>query len=134
MRITRQVRWHAERLARQQPIEAFCRACRSLEVGRDRARAAARLFGAGGPVIRPCAKLALLSRARNLLEAIKTHTPMIRNNLIMLFSRQHYADLIAPEGKEKLRAEALAEVQKVMQKETGEPVVEEVFFTSFVMQ
>ena len=38
------------------------------------------------------------------------------------------------EGKEKLRADALAEIQKVMKAETGKPGVESVFFTSFVMQ
>jgi flagellar FliL protein len=38
------------------------------------------------------------------------------------------------EGKEKLREETLEEVQKVLLEETGEPGVDNVFFTSFVMQ
>lgn len=75
-----------------------------------------------------------VTRDAEMLAAVQTHTPMIRNALIMLFSRQRYEDLIAPEGKEKLRADALLEVQKVMEKETGKPVVEEVFFTNFIMQ
>ena len=38
------------------------------------------------------------------------------------------------EGKERLRAEALATVKKVLEGETGTADVEQVFFTSFVMQ
>lgn len=38
------------------------------------------------------------------------------------------------EGKEKLREEVLAEVRKVLEEQTGEAGVEQVYFTSFVMQ
>jgi flagellar FliL protein len=38
------------------------------------------------------------------------------------------------EGKETLRNQTLAEIQKVMTEETGDAGVDSVFFTSFVMQ
>ena len=60
--------------------------------------------------------------------------PVIRNNLVMLFSSQTYKALMTVQGKEKLREQALREIQKVMEKETGEKVVDNVYFTSFVMQ
>lgn len=65
---------------------------------------------------------------------VSRHMPMIRNALVMLFSRQKYDDLLTPEGKEKLRAEALATVQAVLEKETKKKTLEDIFFTTFVMQ
>jgi len=60
--------------------------------------------------------------------------PSIRNSLVMLFSSQDPYVLNTREGKEKLRDETLTEVQKVLKDETGSTGIENVFFTSFVMQ
>ncbi len=68
------------------------------------------------------------------LDAVKLHMPIIRNNLVMLFSNLNLANVTTREGKEKLRADALVEVQKVLQEQIGEPGVENIYFTSFVMQ
>lgn len=65
---------------------------------------------------------------------VKQHMPVIRNGLVLLFSGKSYEDLVSLEGKEALRAEALASVQRVLQAETGSPGIEDLFFTSFVMQ
>ncbi|MCC7410880.1 MAG: flagellar basal body-associated FliL family protein [Gammaproteobacteria bacterium] len=67
-------------------------------------------------------------------EIIKRHSPALRNALVMLLSRQTYEDLMAPEGKQRLRAEVLAELQRVLTEQTGAAVVDDVYFTSFVMQ
>ncbi|MGQ0700081.1 MAG: flagellar basal body-associated FliL family protein [Panacagrimonas sp.] len=75
-----------------------------------------------------------MARDAHELESVKAHVPRIRNSLLMLFGQQKPADLATREGKEKLQLAALAEVQKVMQAEIGKPVVEAVYFTSFVMQ
>lgn len=74
------------------------------------------------------------TRDPDMVERVKEQRPAIRNNLVMLFSNQDPYELNTREGKEKLRTEALAEIQKVMKQETGRPGVESVFFTSFVMQ
>lgn len=76
----------------------------------------------------------LMARDAHALEAAKVHVPMMRNALLMLFGQQKPADLSTRAGKEKLQQTALAEVQKVLKAETGKPVVEAVYFTSFVMQ
>jgi len=68
------------------------------------------------------------------LDAVKLHMPIIRNNLVMLFSNLNLENVTTREGKEKLRADALVEVQKVLQEQIGEPGVENIYFTSFVMQ
>ena len=74
------------------------------------------------------------TRDVNVTEQIKEHRPAIRNNLVMLFGGQDPYELNTREGKEKLRAATLTEVQKVLKRETGNTGVESVFFTSFVMQ
>jgi flagellar FliL protein len=65
---------------------------------------------------------------------VKQHMPVIRNNLVMLFSSQTRQSIASREGKEKVRAEAQAEVQKILTDQTGKPVIEQLYFTSFVMQ
>ena len=68
------------------------------------------------------------------LEALKVHMPVIRNNLVMLFSGQDYATLASPVGQEMLRQKATASVQEVAQKELGKVVIEQLLFTNFVLQ
>lgn len=68
------------------------------------------------------------------MEDVKKHMPYIRNNLVILLSSQKYEDIISRDGKEKIRAAALAEVQKIMTEQTGKPVLQAVYFTNFVMQ
>lgn len=80
------------------------------------------------------AEVQLMARDAQALEAAKIHVPLLRNTLLMLFGQQKSADLATRAGKEKLQQAALAEVQKVLTAETGKPVVEAVYFTSFVMQ
>jgi flagellar FliL protein len=74
------------------------------------------------------------TRDPDAVERVKEQRPAIRNSLVMLFSGQDPLVLNTREGKEKLRTDALAEIQKVMKAETGKSAVETVFFTSFVMQ
>ena len=74
------------------------------------------------------------TRDPGAVESIKEQRPAIRNSLVMLFSSQDPYVLNTREGKEKLRADTLSEIQKVMKGETGSASVENVYFTSFVMQ
>jgi flagellar FliL protein len=80
------------------------------------------------------AELNVVTYNEDVPEAVMKHMPVIRNNLILLFSRQLYEDLLPHEGKEVLRAEALAEVQSVIEKQVTGSGIEDLFFTSFVMQ
>jgi len=77
----------------------------------------------------------LSSRDLETVELMKANEPVIRNDLLMLFGAQQAAQLATREGKEKLRAESLALVRKIVKAERGKPdTVDNVFFTSFVMQ
>ncbi|OYQ04301.1 flagellar basal body-associated protein FliL [Pseudomonas mandelii] len=78
--------------------------------------------------------ITLQGRNQGDLEALKVHMPVIRNNLVMLFSGQDFATLATPVGQEMLRQKATASVQEVAQKELGKVVIEQLLFTNFVLQ
>lgn len=78
--------------------------------------------------------VALMARDQGELDALRVHTPVLRDGLGMLFSSQDFDDLRKPEGIEMLKHKATITVQELAQRETGKPVVESVLFTNFVMQ
>jgi flagellar FliL protein len=78
--------------------------------------------------------VSLMSHDTAALAAAKDADPVIRNALVMLFSSQDYTILSDAAGKQKLQAQALAAVQKIVEKRLGRPGVEALYFTSFVMQ
>ncbi len=53
---------------------------------------------------------------------------------MLLLSSKTHDELRSAKGKETLRKAVLKEIQKVLEAETGKEGVEDVFFTSFVMQ
>lgn len=67
-------------------------------------------------------------------EELEKHKPLIRNNLLVLFGQQKSAELRAPDGKERLQQSALETVQTVINEHGSGGAVDNVFFTSFVMQ
>ncbi len=78
--------------------------------------------------------VALMARDQAALDALKVHMPVLRNNLVMLFSSQDFESLTSSVGKEMLRQKATASVQELAQKEVGKTVIEQVLFTNFVLQ
>ena len=81
-------------------------------------------------------QVSITLQARNQadLDALKVHMPVIRNNLVMLFSGQTFDSLATPVGQEMLRQKVTASVQEVAQKELGKVVIEQALFTNFVLQ
>jgi flagellar protein FliL len=75
-----------------------------------------------------------MTRDLTVKESITKHFPQVRNNLVLLLSSKTYDELNSPEGKAALRKQVLKEVQKVLEAETGKEGIEDVYFTSFVMQ
>ncbi|MFP8967653.1 flagellar basal body-associated FliL family protein [Pokkaliibacter sp. CJK22405] len=65
---------------------------------------------------------------------VKYHSAQIRNNLVLLFSRQTEDDMKTVEGREKLRQDALKEVQDVMTTEEGNSYVTNLLMPSFIVQ
>ena len=76
----------------------------------------------------------LMARDQKALDAAKASEPAVRNALVMLFSSQDAKTLGSRDGKEKLRADALTEIQKIVGDRAKGAALEAVYFTSFVMQ
>jgi flagellar protein FliL len=68
------------------------------------------------------------------IQAMKDNDPVIRNALVILFSSQTFAELSNTAGKQKLQAQALTAVRKIVADKIGKPGVDALYFTSFVMQ
>jgi flagellar FliL protein len=75
----------------------------------------------------------VMAHDEKAIDSVQKNIPLIRNNLLLLMSNRNYQSMMSREGKEKLRQEALAEVRAVQKKE-GSPDVDDVLFTSFVVQ
>jgi flagellar FliL protein len=75
----------------------------------------------------------LMAHDQKAIDSAQKNIPLIRNNLLLLMSNRNYQSLMSREGKEKLRQEALAEVRAVQKKEGGSDI-DDVLFTSFVVQ
>ena len=75
-----------------------------------------------------------MARDQAVIDAIKTHAPAIRNNFLLIIGNRDYNSLASVEGKEQLRADMLEEARAILKRNTGAPGIEEIYFTSFVMQ
>jgi flagellar protein FliL len=77
----------------------------------------------------------VMTRDPATVELLKANDPVVRNDLLLLFANQKYDVVAARAGKEKLRADALAAIRQVVEAGGGAPAhIEQVYFTSFVMQ
>jgi len=66
--------------------------------------------------------------------SIRHHMPYIRNQLILLFSKQSEQTLDTQEGKEMLRQEALLAIHSILEEEDGESELVDVYFNQLVLQ
>ncbi|MAZ86022.1 MAG: flagellar basal body rod protein [Cellvibrionaceae bacterium] len=66
--------------------------------------------------------------------SIRHHMPYIRNQLILLFSKQTEETLDTQEGKEMLRQEALQAIHAILEEEDGESELIDVYFNQLVLQ
>jgi flagellar FliL protein len=78
--------------------------------------------------------VSMLVEGAETIEVLKKNEPMMRNNLLMLIGAQDPASLNTREGKELLGKAMLDDVTAVLVKMAGKGKVNEIFFTSFVMQ
>lgn len=76
----------------------------------------------------------VMARDDDVIEDVKLHMPAIRDRIIILLSSKDEGSLLDTDGKEQLRKEVLVAVQAVLKANTGEPGVEAIYFTNFVMQ
>jgi flagellar FliL protein len=78
--------------------------------------------------------LEAMARDELSIEAFDLHSPQIRNNLLMLFASESLDSMADVDGKERMRRQSLVEVNEILQAEVPDAEIEDVFFTSFVVQ
>ncbi len=79
-------------------------------------------------------KMSFMVRGDEAKDAVKTHMPQLKNDVLMLVSQQSADELQTPEGRVALQEKALETVQATLTELSGKPTVEKVLFISFVMQ
>jgi flagellar FliL protein len=80
------------------------------------------------------ADVALRVTGAEAQKLVKQNEPLIRNQLVALFTQQTVDSMSNVEAKEKLRQEALKQTQEVLTQETGKPVVDDLLFNNFIAQ
>ena len=80
------------------------------------------------------ADVALRVTGDEATKLVKANEPLIRNQLVQLFSQQTDETLGSMDAKEKLRQEALKQVQQVLEQEEGKPYVEDLLFNNLILQ
>lgn len=75
-----------------------------------------------------------MSRDQDVVNAIREHTPVIRNNLILLYGSATYESVTTREGKEQLLQEGLSEIQSILSPYVDDGEVEALYFTALVVQ
>ena len=76
----------------------------------------------------------VMARDPQVIDAVKTHAAAIRNNLILLYGNAEYEAVVTREGKERMLADALEEIQGIVRERTGRDGVEAVYFTNLIIQ
>ena len=95
-------------------------------------------------------EMQLMARDKLIFDTVNKHMPLIRNNVLLILSAQKFEEVKTREGKEKLQKTLLEAIQKVVSeasqaeaakqekkeegKEKAPSNIEQVYFTSFIMQ
>lgn len=76
----------------------------------------------------------LMATNEDVIEDVESIAPLIKNDLLQLYSMQKYEDMMIPSNRELLRQESLKVVNKLLSDNIGRDGVKQVLFTSFIAQ
>lgn len=79
-------------------------------------------------------EMQVMARDQDTINAIRDHTPLIRNNLILHYSTAQYEAVQTREGKEQMLVDGLAIVQEVLAPRIKTANAEALYFTSLIVQ
>jgi len=118
----------AETAAEAEPEEEEEREALYLDLGRFLVN-----FDYKGGIRYVQTEMELMAYSQDAIDRAERNRPAVRNEVIMLLSGQDFDALRTVEGKEQLRSDALAAVNKALGA-SGKDAVQEVYFTAFVLQ
>lgn len=91
-------------------------------------------YGSKGPLRYLRCEIALKVSSMDASIKVDQHKPYLRNDLVLLLSAQEPSSINTPEGREKLRKEALDAVRGRLMQLEGTPYVNDLYFSNFVVQ
>lgn len=77
--------------------------------------------------------IVLMARSDLAIEGVQAHQALIRNTIVLKIGAANFDSLQTHEGKELLRQELRADVNKLLTDE-GLSLIDDLYFTNFVMQ
>lgn len=78
--------------------------------------------------------LEIMTRQPAVVEALRLHDPLLRNEIIRIISEQDFNHLRTAEGRVELQQRLLEHIALLVKRESGVDGVEAVLFTNLVMQ
>ena len=78
--------------------------------------------------------LEIMTRQPAVVEALRLHDPLLRNEIIRIISEQDFNHLRTAEGRVELQQRLLEHIALLVKRESGADGVEAVLFTNLVMQ
>lgn len=67
-------------------------------------------------------------------QIVESNIPMVRHEIVMLLSSQSAEQMTQADTQENLRLEAIKRINAIMEEETGAARVDDLLFTTFVVQ
>ena len=78
--------------------------------------------------------ISLRVNTQNASQGVEAHMPALRNEIVLLLSRQTESTMGNVTGRESLREEALENLNNMLKEETGRSGIADLLFTTFVVQ
>ena len=79
-------------------------------------------------------EIQIMTRASAVVTAIGRVDPIIRNDLLALFSSRSIEEIDSSEGREQLRQETLLTIRQILDEHGLPSEVESLLFTSFILR
>ena len=87
----------------------------------------------GGPKYIRC-DVQLMVLGNENKKILGKYAPALRHELLLLLAEQDGSALQTSAGKEAFRQSAIAALRKLMEKETKQPLIEDLYFTSYYVR
>ncbi len=78
--------------------------------------------------------VSVMAYNQEALDKVQANMPLVRHNLMLLFSSQKFSDIKTRDGKVALQEKALATVRSALKEVTGQPLVDALYLPSIVGQ